>query len=196
MQNGFFCKMVCSFSLILLLPQLSNFLGIVDAQEIEFCTELVHLKKKEDKISLLCKLLTKMRRDAAVGFPKKPVTGTAYFCGSNVADCNNSNLCQMPPTATAAFKLMSFAVNINSGISIIHPKSNRSRNAPVEDHKEENVVVLPLISLPNNLVFLRNGRYVQDHNSTHRTQHQRSSTQASVPHTLLLVRTHDSPPWF
>ena len=31
----------------------------------EFCMELVYLKKKEDKISLLCKLITKMIRDAA-----------------------------------------------------------------------------------------------------------------------------------
>ena len=68
----------------------------------------------------------------------------------------------------------------------------QSRNAPIQDHKEENVDVLSLISLPNTLVFLRNGRYVPDHNRTHRTQHQRSSTQAPFPHTLLLVRTHDS----
>ena len=83
--------------------------------------------------------------------------------------------------------------------ALTHPKSHRfsrSRNAPVQDHEEENVDVLQLISLPNNLVFIRNGRYVQDHNRTHRTQHQRSSTQAPFPHTLLLVRTHDSPPWF
>ena len=32
---------------------------------LEFCTEMLHLRKKKDKISLHRKLLTKMMRDAS-----------------------------------------------------------------------------------------------------------------------------------
>ena len=34
---------------------------------MEFCTEMIHLKKKEDIISLLCKVLTKMIHNAVIG---------------------------------------------------------------------------------------------------------------------------------
>ena len=83
----------------------------------EFCTEMIHFrkKKKKDKISLGSKPLTKLMRDAGNSngdnlFVHKPQTRTTVFKGFQIPLLPTAafELFQMPSLSTATFELSGF----------------------------------------------------------------------------------------